>query len=71
MVVFSGSLPQPCQIVKFITNLDQHHKMLLFRGLQLPVDNIATNSVKDFLLQLLHGRIYKIRTEELLELKAS
>ena len=37
------------QIVNFITNLDQHHKMLLFiGGLQLPFDNMTTNSIKRF-----------------------
>ena len=37
------------QIVNFITNLDQHHKMLLLLGgLQLPFDNITTNSIKRF-----------------------
>ena len=42
------------QIVDFITNLDQHNKMLLLlRGLQLPFDDLTANSKKDLLLQLL------------------
>ena len=42
------------QIVNFITNLDQHNKMLLLLGgLQLPFDDLTANSMKDLLLQLL------------------
>ena len=34
------------QIVDFITNLDQHNKMLLLlRGLQLPFDDLTANSI--------------------------
>ena len=56
------------QIVNFITNLDQHHKMLLLLGgLQLPFDNITTNSIKRFVAAAV-GKIYKIRMEKLHEL---
>ena len=34
----------------FITNLDQHNKMLLLLGgLQLPFDDLTANSIKRFL----------------------
>ena len=58
------------QIVNFITSLDQHRKMLLLLGsLQLPFDNITTNSIKRFVAAGV-GKIYKIRTEKLRELGA-
>ena len=58
------------QIVNFITNLDQHSKIiLLLGGLQLPFDNITTNSIKRFVAAAV-GKIYKIRTEKLHELGA-
>ena len=48
-----------------IVNLDQHHKMLLLLGgLQLPFDNITTNSIKRFVAATV-GKIYKIRMEKL------
>ena len=51
------------QIVNFITNLDQHRNIfLLFGGLQLPFDNITTNSIKRFVAAAV-GKIYKIRME--------
>ena len=53
------------QIVDFITNLDQHNKMLLLLGgLQLPFDDLTANSIKRFLAAAV-GKIYKIRTETL------
>ena len=53
------------QIVDFITNLDQHNKMLLLLGgLQLPFDDLTANSIKRFLAAAV-GKIYKIRTEKL------
>ena len=56
------------QIVDFITNLDQHNKMLLLLGgLQLPFDDLTANSIKRFLAAAV-GKIYKIRTEKLHEL---
>ena len=40
------------QIVKFITNLDQHNKMLLLlEGLQLPFYDLTANCIKDLLLR--------------------
>ena len=58
------------QIVNFITNLDQHHKMLLLlEGLQLPFDNITADSIKRFVAAAV-GKIYKIPTEKLHELGA-
>ena len=58
------------QIVNFITNLDQHHKMLTLLGdLQLPFDNITTNSIKRFVAAAV-GKIFKIHTETLHELNA-
>ena len=58
------------QIVKFITNPDQHHKtLLLLGGLQLPFDNITTKSIKRFVAAAV-GKSYKIRTEKLHELAA-
>ena len=58
------------QIVNFITNLDQHHKMLPLLGdLQLPFDNITTNSVKRFVASAVE-KIYKSHTEKLYELRA-
>ena len=59
------------QIVDFITNLDQHNKMLLLLGsLQLPFDDLTANSIKRFLAAAV-GQIYKIRTENLHELGGS
>ena len=56
--------------MNFITTLDQHHKMLLpIGGLQLPFDNITTNSIKRFAAAAV-GKLYKIHTEKLLELEA-
>ena len=50
------------QIVDFITNLDQHNKMLLLLGgLQLPFDDLTANSIKRFVGAAV-GKIYKIRT---------
>ena len=58
------------QIVDFITNLDQHNKMLLLlRGLQLPFDDLTANSIKRFVAAAV-GKIYKICTEKLCELEA-
>ena len=58
------------QIVNFITNLDQHNKMLLLLGgLQLPFDNLTANSIKRFVAAAV-GKMYKIRTEKLHELGA-
>ena len=58
------------QIMDFITNLDQHNKMLLhLGGLQLPFDDLTANSIKRFLAAAV-GKIYKIRTETLHELGA-
>ena len=58
------------QIVDFITNLDQHNKMLLLLGgLQLPFDDLTANSIKRFLAAAV-GKIYKIRMEKLHELGA-
>ena len=53
------------QIVDFITNLDQHNKMLLLLGgLQLPFDHLTANSIKRFvaaavgkILQDSHGKV--------------
>ena len=51
------------QIVDFISNLDQHNKMLLLLGgLQLPFDDLTANSIKSFLAAAV-GKIYKIRTQ--------
>ena len=56
--------------MNFITNLDQHHKMLLLLGgLQLPFDSITTNSIKRFVAAAV-GKINKIRMEKLHELGA-
>ena len=56
--------------MNFITNLDQHHKMLLLLGgLQLPFDSITTNSIKRFVAAAV-GKISKIRMEKLHELGA-
>ena len=56
--------------MNFITNLDQHHKMLFLSvDPHLPFDNITTNSVKRFVAAAV-GKIYKIRTEKLHELGA-
>ena len=53
------------QIVDFITNLDQHNKMLhLLGGLQLPFDDLTATSIKRFVTAAV-GKIYKIRTETL------
>ena len=50
------------QIVNFITNLDQHNKMLLLSGgLQLQFDDLTANSLKTFAAAV--GKIYKIRKE--------
>ena len=58
------------QNVNFITNLDQHHKMLLLLGsLQLPFDNTAIYSINRFIADPI-GKTYKIRTEKLRELRA-
>ena len=58
------------QIVDFITNLDQHNKMLLLLGgPQLPFDDLTANSIKRFLAAAVE-KIYKIRTETLHELGA-
>ena len=58
------------QNLNFITNLDEHHKMLLlFGGLQLPSDNTAIYSINRF-VSAVFGKTYKIRTEMLLELGA-
>ena len=52
------------QIVNFMTNLDQHHKIfLLSGGLQLPFDNIIANSIERFVAAAV-GKIYKVRTEK-------
>ena len=52
----------------FITNLDQHNKMLLLLGgLQLPFDDLSESSIKRFVAAAV-GKIYKIRTEKLREL---
>ena len=52
----------------FITNLDQHNKMLLLLGdLQLPFDDLTANSIKRFVTAAV-GKFYKIRTEKLHEL---
>ena len=57
------------QIVNFITNLDQHHKMLLLSGgLQLPFDNITINSIKRFIAAAV-GKVYEIFTKKLHELR--
>ena len=56
--------------MSFITNLDQHDKMLLLLGgLQLPFNNLKANSIKRFVAAAV-GKIYKIRTEKLHELGA-
>ena len=58
------------QIVDFITNVDQHNKMLLLSaGLQLPFHYLSANSIKRFVAVAV-GKIYKIRTEKLHELGA-
>ena len=58
------------QIVDFITNLDQHNKMLLLLGdLQLPFDDLKANSIKRFVAAAV-GKLYKIRTEKFHELGA-
>ena len=58
------------QIVNFIINLDQYQKMLLLLGgLQLPFDNITTNSIKRFVAAAV-GKIYNIYAKELHELEA-
>ena len=58
------------QIVNFITNLHQHHKMLLLSGgLQLPFDNITANSIKRCVAAAV-GKMYEIRKEKLHELGA-
>ena len=58
------------QTVNFITNLDQHNKMLLLSGgLQLLFDDLTANSVKRFVAAAV-GKIYKICTEKLHELGA-
>ena len=46
-----------------------HKMLLLLGGLQLPSDNITTNSIKSFGAAAV-GKIYKIRTEKLHELRA-
>ena len=57
--------------MNFITNLDQHNKMLLFlEGLQLPFDDLTADSIKRFVAAAV-GKIYKIRTEKLHELGGS
>ena len=54
--------------MNFITNLDQHHKMLpLLGGLQLPLDNITTNSIRRFFAPAV-GEIQKIHIENMREL---
>ena len=54
----------------FITNLDQHNKMLLLSGgLQLPFDDLTTNSIKRFVAAAV-GKICKICKEKLHELGA-
>ena len=59
------------QVVNFITNLDQHHKMLLLLGgLQLLFDNITKNPIKRFVAAAV-GKIYNIHTEKLHELGGS
>ena len=59
------------QIVDFITNLDQHNKMLLLLGgLQLSFDDLTANSIKDLIVAGALGKIHKIRTEKLYELRA-
>ena len=56
--------------MNFITNLDQHNKMLLLLGgLQLPFDDLTANSPKKFVVAAV-GKIYKIRMESLHELGA-
>ena len=58
------------QAVDFITNLDQHNKMLLLLGeLQLPFDDLTANSTKRFIAAAV-GKIYKIHMEKLHELGA-
>ena len=58
------------QTVNFITNSDQHNKMLLLLGgLQLLFDNLTATSIKRFLAAAV-GKTYKIRTEKLHELGA-
>ena len=55
------------QIVDFITNLDQHIKMLLLLGgLQLPFDDLTTNSIKRFVAAAV-GKIYEIPTKKFRE----
>ena len=55
----------------FIMNLNQHHKTLLLLGcLPLPCD-ISTITVITRFIAAAIGKIYKIRTEKLLELEAS
>ena len=59
------------QIVDFVTNLDQHNKMLLLLGgLQSPFDDLTANSIKRFVAAAAVGKIDKIRTEKLHELGA-
>ena len=54
----------------FITNLDQHNKMLLLLGgLQLQFDDLTANSIKRFLAAAA-GKLHKIHTEKLHELGA-
>ena len=56
------------KVVDFITNLDQHNKMLLLLGgRQIPLDDLTANSIKRFVAAP-PGKIYKIRTEKLHEL---
>ena len=58
------------QVVNFITNVNQHNKMLLLLGgLQSPFDNLTANSIKRFVAAAV-GKIYKISTEKLYELGA-
>ena len=58
------------QIVDFITNLDQHNRtLLLLGGLQLPLNDLTTNSIKRFVAAAVI-KIYKIHTERLHELEA-
>ena len=56
--------------MNFITNLDQHNKMLLLLGgLQVPFDDLTAKSIKRSVAAAV-GKIYKTRTETLYELGA-
>ena len=58
------------QIVNFITNLDQHNKILLFLGgFQFLFNDLTANSIKRFVAAAV-GKIYKIHMEKLHDLGA-